>query len=418
MRIAKLRGGLRSSVPILTVAYGANAAANFLLTVLVGRFIGATALGTFALGTAVARIFYAGTDFGLAPHLTRAVSRDRIRSSALVSLFISLRLALIPIAVMVSAIVGFTLGHGGTAAFCILAGAQGFISLQLIYESVVQAHDRQVSAGLLNMLGSLWVVFGCAVWFSLGADLVIFVALYAGCVGGSVAAWLYWVRTRLGVEVRWRLSIDELRREVSKSWPIGVSALLGIAALRAPVLVLGAFASPVDVGAFAAIDVFVTAATILQAAATNASFPRLASAYRVRPAEFRALFWRSNLALAAIGFAFGVFLVLFGEGVIAFVFPGKDFAKITSLIPIIGWSAPVLVLVHHNILVFAAADRERSNLRFMVVWLILIAGGQLALVPHFGLVGAVWGQLIGRVLGLFVLVGSLAAASIHRGGEV
>jgi len=89
----------------------------------------------------------------------------------------------------------------------------------------------------------------------------------------------------------------------------------------------------------------------------------------------------------------------------------------TSLIPIVGWSTPVLLLVHHNILVFAAADSERSNVRFMVIWLILIAGPQLALVPFYGLIGAAWALLIGRALGLGALAVSLGTAGVHRGGE-
>jgi O-antigen/teichoic acid export membrane protein len=408
---------LRSGFPVLTIAYCISAGSSFLLTVLVGRLLGAAALGTFVLGSSVARIFYSGTELGVAPHLTREVSRDRAASSALISLFASLRLALVPVAVLVAALVGVALGHGGEPAFCMIAVAHGIISLQAIYESVVLAHERQASAGLLNILGSLWVMLGCALWFWFSAGLIAFVALYAGFLGVGVVSWVYWVQTRLDVRVHWRLSITELRREIAKSWPIGLSFLLGNAALRAPALVLGAFGSTADVGTFAAVDMFITAVTLLQAAASNATFPRLASSYRARPAEFRALFWRSNLALAGAGLAIGMFLVAFGGNLIAFVFPGKDFARISSVIPIVGWSTPVLLLVHHNILVFAAADSERRNLRFMVIWLILIVGGQLALVPHYGLIGAAWGQLIGRVLGLWALAGTLSAASIHRGGE-
>lgn len=412
-----LRRALRSGVPVLTIAYGINAASSFLLTVLIGRLLGAAALGTFALGNSVARIFYATTDLGFGPHVTRAVSRDRDASSALISLFVSFRFAQIPVAVVVAAVVGLALGQGGEAAFCAIAVAQGLISIQGIYEAVVQGHDKQVSAGLLNMLASLWVVLGCAAWFALGGALIAFVAVNAAFVGIGVASWTYWTQTRLGVCVRWRLSSAALRREIAKSWPIGLSFLLSNAALRAPVLVLGAFGSTADVGTFAAVDMFITAVTILQAATSNATFPRLASSYRARPKEFRALFWRSNLALAGAGLAIGVFLVAFGGDMIAFVFPGKDFSRINSVIPIIGWSTPVLLLVHHNILVFAAADSERRNLRFMVIWLTLIVGGQLALVPHYGLIGAAWGQLIGRILGLCALGATLAAASIHRGGE-
>ena len=184
---ANPRRTLRSSVPVLTIAYGISAASSFLLTLLVGRLLGAAALGVFALGNSVARIFYAGTDLGVAPHLTRVVSRDRAASSVLSSLFVSLRLALMPVAVLVAAIVGRSLGHGGEAAFCVIAVAQGFISIQVIYDAVVQAHEQQVSAGLLNMLGSLWVVVGCAAWFSIGAGLISFLVLYAGSLAVAIA---------------------------------------------------------------------------------------------------------------------------------------------------------------------------------------------------------------------------------------
>lgn len=418
---AKTQRALGGEVSILTIAYAISAAASFLLTVVIGRVLGAAALGTYTLASSVGRIFYAGTDLGVAPHLTRAISRDRATASPLLSLFVSLRLALIPVALVIAAVVAVAMDPGGIAAFCVLGAAMAFVSIQVIFEAVLQAHGRQVPAGIVNIVTTLMVVAGIGVWFIVPGrahgGLVLLLALYAAMLVLGAAVWAWWAHTRLAARLSWRLSFGDLRRELGTSWPIGLSFLLGNAALRAPSLVLGSFGTTADVGAFAAVDMFITAAAILQSAVTNATFPRLSATYRTDPAAFRRVFWTSNLLLAAVGLAIGAFLVVFGADVIAFVFPGKDFARISSLTPIVGWSTPVLLLVHHNIFVFAAADSERRNLRFMLVWFVVIAGAQLALVPAYGLLGAGWALLIGRVIGLAALAATILGAGIHRGGE-
>ena len=193
--------------------------------------------------------------------------------------------------------------------------------------------------------------------------------------------------------------------------------LLGIAALRAPILTLGEFGTSADVGAFSAVDMFVTAAAIMQAAVSSATYPKLAESFRKDPKRFRRLFWASNLALALVGLFTAGFLSLFGVKIIATIFAGKGFQGTAGLIRVIAWSSPCLLLAHHNIMVFAAADNERRNLRLMAAWFIVIAGCQLALVPTYGLLGAAWGVLLGRMIGVGVLVAAIAGTRLHRGGS-
>jgi O-antigen/teichoic acid export membrane protein len=202
----------------------------------------------------------------------------------------------------------------------------------------------------------------------------------------------------------------------ARSWPIGVSFLFSNAALRFPVLVLGVFGTKEDVGAFAAVDMFVTAGTILQSAVTNTMYPRLAASYRHEPRKFSTLLWTSNALLFGIGLVMALGLAFLGETVIASIFPGRDFARMVDVIPIIAWSTPILLLVHHNIFIFAAADKERSNLRFMAFWCCAIGVAQLILVPRYGLSGAAWGLLVGRLVGMAALVVTVRALAIHRGG--
>jgi O-antigen/teichoic acid export membrane protein len=403
--------------PILAIAYAIGAGSTFLLSVVLGRSLGASALGTFALANSIARIFYAATDFGTAPHVTRTVARDRARGLEILSIFVSLRVFLIPVAVCISCGFALVSGQDDLAVFALVALGQGLLTLQIVYEALIQAHDKQPAAALLAVLMSSAVVTSSLIWFFFIGGLLEFATMYVAALAIGIATWAIWTRARLGLRPYWRLPASELKSHIRTSWPIGLSFLLSNAALRAPVLVLGAFGDSAEVGAFAAVDMFVTAATILQSAVTNATFPTLAASYRHEPTKFRRTLWLSNALLAAIGLLVAVTLFLFGGPIFRAVFSGKEFGRATDLLSVIAWSTPILLLVHHNIYTFAASDNERLNVRFMTIWFGVIMAGQLALVPWLGLAGAAWGLLISRSLGCVVLVRALLAARIHSGGR-
>ena len=392
---------------LLALAYGGSAAANLLLSVVVGRQLGAAALGHFALAIAVARVCYAASDFGIATHLTRLVARDRARAGAETSRFLAVRAAVVPLAMVIAIAVGHDEGASMAIVFALVALALGLVTIQGIYEAALLALAQRRLVATLNAASAAAVMVACAAWWLCGEHLAGFAGGYAVAALLGVAVWAH--RSRDHVPLAFPLTIDlaSTARELRTCWPIGASTVLAIAALRAPVLVLGAFAQPRDVGTFVAIDTFVTAAGILQVAVTNTSFARLASSFRTDRAAFRSILLRSNAVLAVVGVATALVIMLWGGRLASVLFSGRDFERVRDIAPIIAWSAPALLLVHHNIYVFAAADSERANLELMLVWFAALTGAQLLLVPAYGIVGAAWGLLIGRVLGLGALVAML-----------
>lgn len=402
-------------IPLLAAAYGLAAGATLLLTVTVGRALGAAGLGAFALAVAIARIFYAGTDLGLATHLTREVVRDADSAAARTAAFLLFRTWLIPCAVAVVVVIGRALGHDEHAGFALVAVALGLVTLQGLYEALLLAHARPRAVAMLTAFNSCCVALGCGVALVAELDLTSFALGYALAVGLGLVGWGAWAGTRLGVWPHRPTGRASVRREIARSWRIGVSTLLAIAALRAPIVVLGLFVPATDLGAFAAVDTLVTAPGILQVAVTNASFPRLAAAYRTDARAYRAAFWRSNSLLAVAGVVLAAGLATVGDDVLAWLFPSKDFTKIATLMPIAAWSLPGLLLVHHNISIFAASDNEATNLRLMVGWLLVSVVAQLALVPSAGVVGAAWGVVLARTIGLALLAAAVVATRAHGG---
>ena len=392
---------------LLALAYGGSAAANLLLSVVVGRQLGAAALGHFALAVAVARVCYAASDFGIATHLTRLVARDRSRAGADTVRFLALRAAFVPVAMLVAVAVGLDAGPSMAIVFALVALALGLVTIQGIYEATLLALAQRRLVASLNAAAAAAVMASCAAWWICGERLVGFAGGYAAAALLGVVLWAHRSRAHVPLALPRGSDLSSTARELRTCWPIGASTVLAIAALRAPVLVLGAFGHPRDVGTFVAIDTFVTAAGILQVAVTNASFARLAASFRSDRAAFRSILWRSNAVLALIGLATAVVITLWGSRLASTLFPGRDFERIADIAPIIAWSAPALLLVHHNIYVFAAADSERRNLEIMLVWFVALTGAQLLLVPAYGIVGAAWGLLIGRALGLAALAAML-----------
>jgi len=392
---------------LLALGYGGSALATLLLSVVVGRRLGAEALGHFALAVAVARVCYAATDFGINAHLTRLVARDRARVGAETARFLAVRVAIIPLVMLIAIAAAHGEGVGLATVFALVAFTLGMVTLQGIYESALLAQAQRRRVAGLNIATATAVITASLTWWLCGEHLIAFAAGYAAAGLFAAVMWAYHSRGHVRFGVPLGFDVASTLRELRTCWPIGASTVLAIAALRAPVLVLGAFSGPRDVGTFVAIDTFVTAAGILQAALTNATFPGLAASFRTDRAAFRAQLWRSNALLAGIGLATALGITLWGGWVSTIVFSGRDFARVRDIAPIIAWSAPALLLVHHNIYVFAAADSERRNLQIMLVWFTALAGAQLVLVPHYGIMGAAWGLLIGRLLGLGALIAML-----------
>lgn len=405
-------------IPALAVAYGLAAGANLLLTTTVGHQLGAAALGSFALAMAVGRIFYAATDLGVATQVAREHAAQRAHAADRSARYLGLRIALIPFGVVIAVCAGLVHDPDQVLCFLFVAIALGMVSLQGLYEALLLARDRSRVVATLTLLSSGALVLACSVAVATRGGLTAIAALYAAATVTGVIAWARWTGNRLGIWPRLTGRIASLRTDLALPWEIGASTLLAIAALRAPTVILSIFESKVDVGTFAAVDMLVVAPGIVQAAVTNASFPRLAASYRADPTAYRATFWRSNAILAATGVLLGAAVALAGPHVLRLLFPSRDFARIDDILPLSAWSLPALLLVHHNISVFAAAGRERANLHLMFLWFSTIFVLQLALVPPLGLIGSAWALLVARTLGLGALVIAILATGVHASRRV
>ena len=134
-------------------------------------------------------MFYAGTDLGIAYHLTRVVARDRSATSGLMNLFISFRLLLIPAGISVAIVVGLV-RHESLAAFIGVAIAQGLVTIQALYEALFLACERQATVAALTIVSSVSIVAGCGLWIVFGRSLVELALSYASAMVIATTIWM------------------------------------------------------------------------------------------------------------------------------------------------------------------------------------------------------------------------------------
>lgn len=387
-----------ANTAVLFVSAGIVAVANLLVNLIIGRKLGAGALGIYAFAMAVSRIFYVGTELGIGTHLKRTLARDPHLAPDYVSLFVSFRLLLIPLAILITTGAGLLMGIPQIIVVALIAIAFGLSAIVAVHESLFIAHEDFWIVGLNRMFYATCLAFGCLWWYQVEGDLwgIGIVLLITYFLYLSAMWWCGKIRIGFLPRLKWNLQL--LRSNIKSSFPIGLSMLMGTASMRLPVLVISGLIGIEETGQFAAVEMFIFAVTILTAAIANVSLPILSRAYGKKPATFRKTLWAGNAILAAVGITFALCFTLWGGKIIRLFFPQRDFYGLDLIAAVLGWSAPFLLPVHFYICVFAAANQEKNNTIIMFIGLIALGILELALVPVLGLLGAAIGVLIARIV--------------------
>lgn len=408
-------GRITRNTVALFVSASIVALANLLITLTIGRTLGALVLGIYAFSAATARIVYAISDLGIGTHLKRTIARNPTLAPSHTNLFITFRILIMPLAVVVVAGSGVAMGYSHMGVIFTIAAAFGLNEVGKIHEALFIARLRVYLVFLTRMVYATSLISGCLLWYYLGGDFlgicqVIFVAWFLNLICN-------WVSGRIS-EGFWPYPSWNTKlflQNIIHSIPIGASTVLAIATVRCPVLFLSWFRGPEETGQYAAVEMFVFATTMMQTAVSNVSYPVLSRSFGTIPNLYRQTFIRSNITLLSCGLAFAICFTFWGGDIVRFVFPHKDYSGLDTVACILGWATPLLLLIHHNIFVFAASHQERVNTLLMCFGLAMVVTFEWILVPHWGLIGAALGVSLGRLLGLAAILGVMLARGINYG---
>jgi O-antigen/teichoic acid export membrane protein len=185
------------------------------------------------------------------------------------------------------------------------------------------------------------------------------------------------------------------RAAASEAIPLWLASLFSLLYFKGDVVILRAFASNAEVGAYSAAYKIFEGVMIVPAVVLAAAFPPLARA-KNDPARQRR--WEAALVvlLLALGASVAALVYLTSDRMVALVY-GAGFTRAAPSLRVLSSAIPILFLNFGLIHFLIGRDLERRNLLLAVLMLVVNVSANLLIVPRLGGPGAAWATLVTEV---------------------
>jgi O-antigen/teichoic acid export membrane protein len=389
----------RSALWLLLSNLG-SAGLAFLISVLIGRWLGERGLGIYSASLAWVYPLSILADAGLNTLLTRQIAQQPEREPVLLQASLRTRwiiagglaVALLLLAPILSADPAVVQGIQLSAPLVLLLPTFG------LYTAIFRARQTMWTIPILN-LGML-TSQAALTWIVLAGGGTVLDALVINTLtsaGQVIAAWwLYRYRyphTTDDTQPATHRTLIALLRE---AWPFAVAGLLAALQMRVAFLMLERSASPEAVGQFAAAARLTEAGRVLPNAVFGALLPAL-SGLVTEPERYQHLFQRVFRGLVAYLVVVQLAL-LAGEGIILQLTYGPAFVRGTLALQVAALALiPGLVRALQTLAAYAQG-REAAVNRVLAFGLLVQVALGLWLIPSWAAVGAAFSLAISETV--------------------
>jgi O-antigen/teichoic acid export membrane protein len=315
--------------------------------------------------------------------------------------YYALRLICVCLAVAVSAVLGFVFYSRETAfVITLLSIGYALMSVRTILLAVIQKAERMdvvaVSRFLLNLLSLIF--FSLVFWIT--GSLVL--SILSMVVARLTILLLYDIPNsrkflQLGtVDEQFALFSMEPLWDKTILWqmaktvvPLGLVGFFGMLVTSVPRLILDRSFGKDDVGYFAAMSSLLVAGNMIVAALNQSISPRLAKYYEQNIAAYKKLLCKL-LGIGAILGILGIIISsLFGKLILTLMFRA-EYAEYSDVFVWITVAGAILFIFHFMNSGLNAARRFKIQAPIYAVVAAICAGLSFLLIPHYGMMGAVW----------------------------
>ena len=288
-------------------------------------------------------------------------------------------------------------GPGDTRRALALLGLAALVNAFVDYLlAIFRGFERLVDEARLNVVRAVLISAGGLAALAVRRSVA---SLSAGLLVGMVASGLYGLRLLrrgYGLDARaGKFDRDLWRAAAGEALPLWLATLFSLLYFKGDVVILKAFSSNAEVGAYSAAYKIFEGLMIVPAVVLAATFPPLARA-KGNPERQRR--WEAALVmlLLALGAAVAV-AVYFGSGPIVALVYGAGFARAVPSLRVLAAALPILFLNYGLTHFLIARDLERRNLQFAALMLLINVSANLLVVPRLGGPGAAWATLVTEV---------------------
>ena len=384
------------SVMVLAEVFGFGL--NFVLVVIIARYLGAVQFGKYSFVMAFVWVFQIIADSGLSNIMIReiAVNRENLEyqlgvTKSLMWVFSILTFAVIALGVyllnpemvvkdaiyvMGLAVLATVHAVGYSSVFRALEemeyNAIGFVLHKALLLALVMAVIK-LRMGLVQIAGAYLI-----------SNISLWVMYY-------VITSLRYQRPRVRVDVRawWYL--------LSEAIPIGIASILRKISWQIDILILSAIGSTLSVGLFSAPYKVVQSINMLPLAISMPLFPFYSRLAKSSSKELFAAYEKSLRLMCLLSIPLVVILAAFSHSIVSLVF-GREFQRSHAALEILSVTILFLFPTSQFIYLFSALGRQRL---YTICSLVSLGANILIdfiLIPRFDFIGACLGTLIAEML--------------------
>ncbi len=400
----------------------ANWLIALVLVLLIPRYLGDVGLGQLQFGQSFAALVSIGVGLGMGQMLTREIARSKDDAQALLNTAFTVRLASIPLALVIVFVVVWASGIRGESAAIVYASTASMLLLSVgrIGVSVLRGKEDVSKIALADLIARV-IAAGLGVAVLLTGQGALEFALTI-LVGSAINGVLVFIFANREMPIRPRYSNDQVRRLFTGAMPFALTA--GILTLydQADTIMIRVFSGEAVLGWHSAAMRLVGATEIIPAAIAGALMPTLARTHISDHVAASSLGKRTVAITAALLVPVAFVLGANSERIIDLL-PIPDVFDNSS--PVLTWLAvgiPVTAMLSIAGAVSAGSDRQK-------IFMVVMASGLLAnialnaiLIPLYensennGGIGAAIATLISEVMILFIVFRVLSTEAFGRTG--
>ncbi|OYV76618.1 MAG: hypothetical protein B7Z66_08085 [Chromatiales bacterium 21-64-14] len=363
---------------------------SFVLFVVISRHFGPAGTGQYALGFASAGLIYMCCYLGLADYGIRE-SAQALAQGRQPTLSGLLAAQLTVIAVVVLGLVIFVLAaHLSAATTVVIVLLSSYqVGLALARTLFVSAFAREaMAAPALAELACRGAAILAALAMIVRHHASLATALLAYPAAGIVLVLVASVSAvRHGDFRRWCGCLREVWPTIQAAWPFGVSEIIFQLYTRVDLVMLSILVGATATGLYASVMKFVEVGVTPLVFVGMAAFPGLSSHYGSSDGDFRSAaheLFRVTLMLGGL-LAWALYYVVPGLFVPLL---GHRFASVGPLVQVTALLALLYAVEIAAVRVLLAARRQLGRLKLQIIGTAFKLAANLALIPLFGLMGA------------------------------
>lgn len=379
-------GSVAQAVAVSTgaqlVARAAHVGLNLVASLALIRFLGPSGYGDYVFVFSFVTMWGLLSDFGLMKVAVRDMARDEKAAAAILGTSVLGRLAL--------ALLCWLLAQ----SVLLLMGARTDLQLAVAIASLTLASDALLSVTAVFQVRialqyeALVSVVGqgletAAIFWLISHDATFLQIVSVPVLGGVVAAGLAAAIARGRFQASVRFELWRLAGLLRDAAPVGLTLLLAVVNWRLDGVLLGAMATPTDVGLYGAAFKPVEYLMLGSAVLMNSMFPLLARWYRADPGRFRLAYCRGVDALLAVAVPIAVVLVLVAQPLVLVLYP-PEFAPSALALQLLAVAFVFVVFNAWQGFTLLAGGHQRATLAYDAAALAVNVVLNLALIPRLG----------------------------------